>query len=74
MIDSATGESEASCDVFGFQIRELLEDLGRSEPRREQIEGVRHTDSHPANAGASTALRWVDGDPVGDGCHGFTVT
>src|SRR6187399_2634558 len=69
MIESAAGVAKRGFDVLGFEVRQFTEHLLMVEPRGEQVEDVDDPDSHPANAGTTSALFGVDGNAIEDVGH-----
>ena len=69
MIKTPAGEPQASGDVLGFQIRQLVEHLSRRQARGEEVEDVGDSDAQPSYAGAPTALVWIYRDSVSKGRH-----
>jgi hypothetical protein len=60
MIYSARGILQSGFEIVSFQIGHFFEYLLSTETRCIQVQDVNDSDSHSANAGASTALVWVD--------------
>src|SRR2546426_3681304 len=66
---ASAGKPEARLHIRRPQIRQLLHDLLRAEPVREQVEYVADADSHASNARATAALFRVYRDPICQGSH-----
>jgi hypothetical protein len=69
MIEPATCESKAGCDVLRFEVRQLLQHLGCGQAGGEQIQYIRNSNTHPANARPPTTLLGIDGDPLAQIAH-----
>ena len=66
MIHFGSGVSQASPDIGGFKIRIIFENLGLAYSCGEEIEHISHPDTHSPNAGPTTALLRIEGDPIHD--------
>jgi len=63
MINTLRSVLERCLEIRAFEIRQFFEDLLGRELGREQLQDIRHPNPHTANAGAATALLWVDRNP-----------
>jgi hypothetical protein len=63
---------QTGSDVIEFQIGEILKDLRLAGPARKHFEYVLHPDTHPSDAGTSSALLRVKGNTVKE-THGVTL-
>ena len=72
MVQPAGGELERGTQIFGLEVRHLIEDLFSRQASGEEVEDVGDTNPHTANARTSSALLRIDGDPIHqlshDGC------
>lgn len=64
MISLGSGVFETGCDVFRFEIREILQDLFPRHARRKQFKDILDPDAHPPNTGAPATLVGMEGDPL----------
>lgn len=69
MIERPGREPETRLQIFGLQIRHLLQQLFGGEAGREEIENVGNPNAHAAHTRSAAALSWIDGDPIGDLSH-----
>jgi len=64
VIQAPGGIQQARCDVVGFQVGEIFENLLPRLPGGQQLEHVDHANSHPANAGSTPTLLGTDGNAL----------
>jgi hypothetical protein len=55
---------ERRADIFGFEIREIGQDLLLTCAAGQHIEHILNSDAHPADAGYASALDGIDRDTV----------
>jgi hypothetical protein len=55
---------ETSHDIPGFKIGIVFEDFLFRDPGGKEVKHVHDTDAHPPDAGATTALLWVESDSI----------
>jgi hypothetical protein len=65
MIQTPTGKAQTRGDVFGFEIRQLVEHLLRRQTRRQQIQHIGDADTEPSHAWTPPALVRVHSDTFG---------
>ena len=70
MVEASAREVQARRDVIRFQVRKLVEHLRARQPRGQEVENVGDTNAEAAHARASSTLRRVYGDAIGDEGHG----
>lgn len=73
MVQPTRREAKAGLEIIGLEIRHLIENLLRGQPRREQIEDVTHTNAHPTDTRTSSALLRVDGDSFRNRPHRLSI-
>lgn len=64
MINTTTGKRQTGLQILRFQVWHLIENLGRAEARRKEVEHIAHTDSHAAHARATPTLLGVHRDAI----------
>ena len=65
MIETSTRKAQTGSDVFGFKVREFVEDFLRREARSKQVEDINDPNPHPPDTGTPSTLGRIDGDSVG---------
>ena len=73
MIEVARRKSQGGLQVFRFEIRHFVKDLGRGQADREEVENIAHANTHPPHAGPAPALLRVDGDSISNLVHTGTL-
>ena len=69
MIDTTTGQAQAGGDVRKLQIRQFTNHLLWRQAIGQQVQDVRNTDTHPADARTAAALGGIHGDATVNGAH-----
>ena len=64
MVGLGGGVFEASVDIGGLQIGEILKDFRLRDASGEEIEHVLYTNAHAANAGTAAALMRIKSDAL----------
>lgn len=72
MVNSTSGKSDSGFDVFGFEIRHLIEDLPCGQPGQEEIEDIGYTNAQASNAGSPAALIRIESDTFLPVSHSVT--
>lgn len=65
MINALAGELDAGCQILGFKVGQLFQNLRPGKARCEQIEHIDHANSQAPDAGPSPAKLRINGDAVG---------
>lgn len=64
MIEACARKPEAGLKIFSFQVRVIAENLVRRDARREEIEDIRHSDTHATDTRAPSTLLRIYSDPI----------
>ena len=74
MVDTSPGVLKTSGDVFGSEIRKLIEDLAAAQTMSQQVENVDDANPKASNTGSAAALGGIDGDAIGDLGHDLILS
>src|ERR1700682_2433996 len=72
MVDRTGRKLQAGLQVLGFEVWHFLEDLFGGQPGGEEIENIRHANTHAADARSAAALFRINGDSLGQ-FHSATI-
>jgi len=69
MVEVARGKPQAGLQVFRFEIRHLVKDLGGGQAGREEVEDIANANTHPPHAGPPPTLLGVYRDSISNLVH-----
>jgi hypothetical protein len=64
MINLGGSVCKAGANVFRFEVRVILKNFCFAGAAGQHVENVFDANTHPTNAGTTTALTWIGSDPI----------